>query len=160
MKKLNILGTGMIALVAIAVQPGQAAEAPKSGHAEFDAYLTQRIVSTIDSGVGKGMIVEGDGFDRLVNGQAPFELLTFRCVSQIQNVGDKSDSSGSCVKTDKDGDHIFYTWEHDGWAFVGGTGKFKGITGKGVYAKPTYFHDSGDHGFELIAHHVVDWEIK
>jgi hypothetical protein len=159
MKKLNIFGTGVIVFVAMVVQLSQAAEAPKSGHAEFDAYVTQRIVSTIDSGVGKGMIVEGDGFDRLVNGQAPFELLTFRCVSQFQNIGDKSSSSGSCTKTDRDNDHIFYTWDDNGWAFVGGTGKYKGIAGKGV-AKPTYFHDSGDHGFELIAHHVGDWEIK
>ncbi len=159
MKKPNILGAGVIALAAMAVQQGQAAGAPKSGHAEFDAYVTTHIVSTIDSGAGKGMITESEGFDRLVSGQAPFELLTFRCVSQSQVVGEKPVYSGSCVKTDKDNDHIFYTYDVNGWEFVGGTGKFKGITAKGV-AKPTYYHSSGDRGWEAIAHHVGDWQIE
>jgi hypothetical protein len=53
---------GVIALVAMVVEPGQAADAPKSGPAEFGAYVTQRIVRTIDSGVGKGMIVEQQMF--------------------------------------------------------------------------------------------------
>jgi hypothetical protein len=52
-EKLNIFGTGVIVFVAMAVQLSQAAEALKSCHAEFEAYLTQGIVSTIDSGAGK-----------------------------------------------------------------------------------------------------------
>ena len=158
-KRRKLLGSAVISIAAVAAQPGQAAESQKSGKAEFDAYVTWRIIQSIDNGVGRGTIYESDGFDRLVNGNAPFDLLTFQCVNHVLQIGEKWEGSGSCVKTDKDGDTIFYTWTNNDWAFTGGTGKFKGITGHGV-GKPTYIHDSGARGWQNVVHHVGDWEIK
>jgi hypothetical protein len=156
----GIVGIAMFGLAAVAAPAVSAQETPKSGHIIFDAYVTNRIVQSVDIGIGKGVITESDDFDKLVNGKAPFDLLTFRCVQQDQFAGQKwIDGSGSCMKTDKDGDHIFYIWDKTGWTFVGGTGKFNGITGKGT-AKPIYYHDSGARGWELIAHHESDWAIK
>lgn len=148
-----------LAFAAMAAQPGRAEEMQKSGKAEFDAYMTWRLGSTISAGIDEGNIGEGTGFDRLVGGTAPFDLLTFHCVGYGQKIGEKSDFMGGCVKTDKDGDHIFYTYNSEGWTFSGGTGKFKGITGKGT-SKPTYYHDSGHLGWEVIVHHIGSWEIK
>lgn len=161
MMKLSVLTVAALALAA-AIRPSEAADAGKSGKAEFDAYVTWRVTKTIDSGAGQGMIAEGDGFDRLVGGQAPFQLLTFRCVGQFMQIGDKFDGDGSCVKTDKDGDHILYLFSPgaDGpWTFAGGTGKFKGITASGV-SKATYNHDSGERGWEAVYHHEGQWQIK
>ncbi|HTW28489.1 MAG TPA: hypothetical protein VME92_15290 [Acetobacteraceae bacterium] len=154
---LAAIGTASVS--ALTASGALAADAVRSGHAEFDAYVTERIVSTVDGGVAKAMILDADGFDRVVKGKAPFDLLTFRCVSHARLAGDQFDDAGSCAKTDKDGDRIFYTWDSNGWAFTGGTGKFKGLTGKGVFTT-SYYHDSGARGFELIAHHVGDWQIR
>lgn len=162
MMKIGMLAAAATLFAVGAAQPGCAADAAKSGKAEFDAYITFRLTKTIDSGAGQGMIAEADGFDRLVKGSAPFDLLTFRCVGNFTQIGDKVDSNGSCVKTDKDGDHIFYTFapgDDNPWVFVGGTGKFKGITGGGV-GKVTYNHDSGERGWEMILHHEGSWAIK
>lgn len=159
--KKRTVGFAMIGLAAVAAPSSVSAqETLKSGHLIYDAYITERIAQFVDIGTFKGVITESDGFDKLVDGKAPFDLLTFRCVQQEQFAGQKwIDGSGSCVKTDKDGDRIFFTWDKTGWAFAGGTGEFNGITGKGT-AKPIYYHDSGPRGWEHIVRLEGDWAIK
>jgi putative ABC transport system substrate-binding protein len=54
----------------------------------------------------------------------------------------KAKQGGYCVITDADGDHAYWMWESSGtpafevkgtFDFTGGTGKYKGITGKNTY---------------------------
>ncbi len=73
----STVGIAIIGLAAVVAAPAVSAqEAPKSGHIIFDAYVTNRIVGSIDAGIAKGVITESDGFDKLLNGKAPFDLLT------------------------------------------------------------------------------------
>src|SRR5215470_1231297 len=54
----------------------------------------------------------------------------------------RAKQGGYCVITDADGDHAYWMWESSGtpafevkgtFDFTGGTGKYKGITGKNTY---------------------------
>jgi hypothetical protein len=45
--------------------------------------------------------------------------------------------SGSCVETDLDGDNVLTKFDADAHYIVGGTGKYKGITGKAPYSLPS-----------------------
>ena len=105
------------------------------------------------------MIVEGDGFDRLVKGDARFDTRTFSCVAEFQQIGEKFGDTGSCISADKDGDNIFFTFVDSDGRMIGGTGKFKGITGSFV-GTPLYRHVDGDRGVALIIHQVGQWQIE
>lgn len=47
--------------------------------------------------------------------------------------------SGTCTETGKDGDKTFVTYGPETFTYVGGTGKYKGITGGGTFkSDPVY----------------------
>src|SRR5215470_13846634 len=118
MKRYVWVATGIIALAALAIaitQPAEAADMPKSGHGAFDAYFTARVVDILDLGNGKAMLYHANGFDQFDGKGGLFELLTFQCIGQDTELAGKYSTAGSCVKTDNAGDHIFYTWDDNGW---------------------------------------------
>ena len=61
----------------------------------------------------------------------------------------------------KDGDQMLVTWGEtkDQWSIVGGTGKFKGITGSGTTGKFELLRDRGDE-WTGVGHETISWEIK
>jgi hypothetical protein len=161
MNKPNVIIT-MAILAVLAVAPHQAAAEQKSGKFVFDTYVTWRFIKTLDmGGVGSAQIVEGDGFNKLVEGSSPnpYGFSTFRCIAVFQQIGEKFTDKGSCVETDKDGDIIYATFDDTDNVYRGGTGKYKGLTGT-YDATPIYRHLSGDRGAELIIRHQTQWEIK
>lgn len=157
MKKLGFIA--MVFLTGCLLTTPLAAEAPKAGHAVLDAYVTRRIVTAIDSAVGQAFVFEAVGLERAVGGTAAFDVVAFDCVGESHVVSKQTSTSVSCVKTDRDGDQIFFTAENSDWRYVDGTGKFKGITGKGVF-KPIWLRKTGAATTAVILHFEGDWEIK
>jgi hypothetical protein len=162
MKKPNAIIT-MAILAALAVAPRQVAAEQKSGKFVFDSYVTWRFINTLDMGkVGSATIVEGDGFSKVVEGNAPDPngVWTFRCIAVFQQIGDKFSDTGSCVETDKDGDQAYTTFVDTNNVYRGGTGKYAGLTGT-FDGRPIYGgHRPGDTHAALIIRHRAQWEIK
>jgi hypothetical protein len=128
----------MLASMAVALAffaaPAASAEFPKTGEAEYDTYYVFDTLSKIDSGAGVGAIVDITGINRNVKGEGPFHDMSQHCVGHWSKVGETFDFPGSCVETDRDGDNVFTTFDNKNHYFVGGTGKYKGITGTIPYS--------------------------
>ena len=93
-------------------------------------YLyVDNVVAKIDSGVGTGAIVDITGITRNVKGEGPFHDMSVRCLEHRSVVGETNHFNGSCVETDKDGNNVFTTFDDKNHYLMGGTGKYKGITG-------------------------------
>jgi hypothetical protein len=161
MNKRNwIITTATLAL--LAASPPHAAAQQKSGKFVFDSYITWRFINTLDMGkVGNAQIVEGDGFSKVVEGSAPDPsgVWPFHCIAIFQQIGDKFTDKGTCAETDKDGDHIYVAFDGRHDVYVGGTGKYMGITGA-FDGTPIYHHLSRDRSSEVIIRHQAQWEIK
>jgi len=68
----------------------------------------------------------------------PWANATNHCAGNILVVQGKASSHGECLWTDSDGDTFIGTFADDAgkpgtWTFVGGTGKWKGVSGGGAY---------------------------
>jgi hypothetical protein len=85
--------------------------------------------------------------------------MSVRCVGHQSVIVDALDFNGSCVETDKDGDNVFTTFDNENHYLKGGTGKYKGITGKIPYTV-TPLHDTVDGLKASIVNHKATWEIK
>ena len=154
----SMLGSMAVAFMFCAA-PASAAEFPKTGQAEYDTYYVYDTVAKIDSGAGSGAIVDVTGINRNVEGEGPFNDMSVRCLGHQSLVGETFDFHGSCVETDKDGDNIFTTFDTKTHYFMGGTGKYKGITGTIPYTV-TDLHDAAGGREARIVNHKATWEIK
>jgi len=67
--------------------------------------------------------------------------------------------NGSCVETDKDGDNVFTTFDDKNHYLMGGTGKYKGITGTVPYTF-VELHEAVGGRSAFIVNHKATWEIK
>ena len=155
--------TAAIGMVAgLAVTGAMAADFPRKGEASFDVFTTGKMVASATTPVGKGILWQETGVTRNVEGEAPFDRLEDVCLGHATVIGDDwTRLFGTCVKTDKDGDQILVTWGEtkDQWSIVGGTGKFKGITGSGTVGKFELLRDRGD-DWTGVGHETISWEIK
>ena len=139
--------------------PAVSAEFPKTGEAEYDTYYVDNTVAKIDSGVGTGSIVDETGITRNVKGEGPFHDMSVRCLYHQSKVGEIYHYNGSCVETDKDGDNVFTTFDDKNHYLMGGTGKYKGITGTVPYTV-VELHETVGGRAALIINHKATWAIK
>jgi hypothetical protein len=149
----------MAVVLMFCAAPAVSAEFPKTGEAEFDTYYVDNVVAKIDSGVGTGAIVDETGITRNVKGEAPFNDMSVRCLYQESSVGETLHFNGTCVETDKDGDNIFATFDDKNHYLMGGTGKYKGITGTVAYTI-VELHETVGGRPALVINHKAKWEIK
>ena len=153
----------MLALMAVVLTfcavPAAAAEFPKTGSAEYDTYYTSNVVGKIDSGAGAGTLFDTTGINRNVKGEGPFHDMSVRCLMHWSVVGETNHFNGTCVETDKDGDNVFTTFDDNNHYLMGGTGKYKGITGKVPYTVTELHAAVGDRP-AWIVNHKATWEIK
>jgi hypothetical protein len=149
----------MAVILTFSAAPAVSAEFPKTGEAEYDTYYVDNVVAKIDSGVGTGAIVDETGITRNVKGEGPFHDMSVRCLYHWSVVGQTNHLNGSCVDTDKDGDNVFATFDDKTTTLIGGTGKYKGITGTVSYTS-TELHDTVGGRPALITNHKATWEIK
>jgi hypothetical protein len=153
----------MLASMAVALTfcaaPAAAAEFPKTGSAEYDTYYVDNTLAKIDSGAGTGAIVDTTGITRNVKGEGPFNDMSVRCLYHWSSVGETFHLNGSCVETDKDGDNVFTTFDDKNHYLMGGTGKYKGITGTVPYTV-VELHETVGGRPAVIVNHKATWEIK
>ena len=149
----------MAVVLTFCAAPVAASEFPKTGSAEYDTYYVENDVAKIDSGAGTGAIFDMTGITRNVKGEGPFHDMSVRCLGHTSSVGETFHYSGSCVETDKDGDNVFTTFDDNNHYLMGGTGKYKGITGKIPY---TYvdLHETVGGRPASVVNHKATWEIK
>jgi len=139
--------------------PAASADFPKTGEAEYDTYYVGNTVAKFDSGAGTGAIVDETGITRNVKGEGPFHDMSVRCLYHRSSVGETVHLNGSCVETDKDGDNVFTTFDDKNHYLMGGTGKYKGITGT-VPFTVVVLHETVGGRTALIVNHKATWEIK
>lgn len=137
-----------------------AADFPQSGATKATGYLTGSSVEGLDgwaTGSNPEIYVQS-GVVRGEKDGGPFDKMYLRCIGQDVSIAGKISDNGACTETDKAGDMIFESYGSDGFTFVGGTGKFKGITGGGTGKLEMVFE--GAKNWPIIATWDKHWEIK
>ncbi|MFL5334953.1 MAG: hypothetical protein ACJ8H8_17610 [Geminicoccaceae bacterium] len=148
-----------IAAFIAGVASSSAADFPKSGNAEYDTYYVLKTVGKLETDVASGGLYDFTGITRNVKGESPFNNMSVHCLSRWTLVGGKFDHNGSCTETDQDGDTVFTTFDSDTHYVIGGTGKYKGITGSAPYSA-IQLHETVDGQEAAIVNHKVSWQIK
>jgi hypothetical protein len=137
-----------------------AADLPKQG---TDSYTTTYVaVSRDQMKAGDRMITafESVGITRNDNGGAMFNDMGARCLGTSEVVGKDAVSRGTCVETDDDGDEIYSTYQSKGLSgthtFVGGTGKYAGLSGTADYTVQPVKSPDG-RGMAIVRHKAA-WQ--
>ena len=139
-----------------------AAELPRDG---TDEYTTTYITTTFNTmKLGDRSITNYDssGVTRNDKGGPMFNNMGTRCLGQREATGtEPALNRGMCIDVDAEGDQVFSTYEAKGLKgvhiFVGGTGKYTGITGTADY---TYNPLKGPDGKTMnIVPHVATWKL-
>jgi hypothetical protein len=93
------------------------------------------------------------------DGEPHFHNMVVRCLVTIRVVKGEQDLYGACKETDKDGDYTSTTFDSKAHYFIGGTGKYQGITGEAPFTVEALPSPGDDRG-ALIIPHEVTWKIE
>jgi hypothetical protein len=163
---------GALVVLAPSTVPGQQIE--KKGNSPYVTHFIFRPLHSIDvSGLGTATVLEAVGTTQNLKGEPMLDKMAARCAALKVDSGDKKYIDGACVLADKDGDKIFSTFDtrdvdasqpkmNCGTHIItGGTGKYKGITGKEPFACDAMPELAGSGGyFAMDIPHNTVWEIK
>ena len=162
---MRTLGAFLILAAAMAsAAPAFAADPfPASGAAKLAAYSVCRSAVIVDMGpVGSNFSAECTGIVKTRDGSKLLDNLAIRCMEESKARPEGYAFTGTCIQTDGDGDKIFMIYEGpEGGAvtWIGGTGKYQGITGKGTWSVA----DAPGNTLQLFAFTLTydaTWEIK
>jgi hypothetical protein len=137
---LRTISTLLILAVAITLgQPAFAADSfPVSGAAKLAAYSVCRSAVIVDMGpVGSNSSAECTGIVKTGDGSKLLDNLAIRCIEESKVQRGAYAFTGACIQTDGDGDKIFMTYEGPETGtieWIGGTGKYQDILGKGTWS--------------------------
>ena len=140
----------------------QQQQMPQQGTTTYVTYYHIRILTTLNMGdVGSEDLRELVGITRNIGGQKFFDGMTVRCIQYEETLGGVVDYNGACVETDSDGDKVFSTYKRSGrlHTLVGGTGKYKGISGTGTYTGKK-LPSPGEGYLAHIVELKVTWQFK
>ena len=170
--KAALLSGLIIALVPVTVL---GAEIAKKGSTSYTTHFVFHPKSSIDiPGVGKATALEAVGPTENTMGEGMLDKMKAKCAAVSIEASDKKWIDGACTLTDSGGDVVFSTFDtrnldksqpkmdcgtHD---IIGGTGKYKGITGEEPFAciaKPTPAGEP-EGSFAIDIPHNTTWEIK
>lgn len=131
---LLILMTGAASgATALAAEPF-----PANGSAKLAAYAVCRSAVIVDMGpVGSNSSAECTGIVKTRDSSKLLDNLAIRCMEESKARPEGYAFTGTCIETDGDGDKIFMTYEgpeSGDIALLGGTGKYKTISGKGTWS--------------------------
>jgi len=161
----------------MAFAPGIAVGEPiaKKGTASYTTKFVFYPKSTIDiPGVGTAIAIEAVGPTENTTGGTMYDKMKAKCAAVKVDSGGKNWIDGACALTDADGDVIFSTFDTRDLdkaqpkmdcgthLITGGTGKYKGITGREPFAcisKPTPAGAPKD-AFAIDIPHNAEWEIN
>jgi len=158
MSKKGLYASSVCMLLAAAVAtPSSAAEVKAAGSATYitvSSESTPHGEMTLEREHSKTVILADDP-------NAPIHLSTQDCsgTNLIGADGVPIVASGYCDGADKDGD-IWWIWFHNSaagnkWGFLGGTGKFEGVTGGGTTEQQVFMPDG-----RLVIRWEGTWEMK
>ena len=152
--------TTTIAASLLAATAASAADFPKSGNTKATGYFTATVTDQLagweadwqpENYVMTGILRnEKDG--------GPFDKSFIRCIGVEAMVAGQFWDNGTCTETDKDGDKIFITYGVGTFAYIGGTGKYKGMTGGGTNTGNPIFQDGKN--WAAVVEFEKHWEIK
>lgn len=137
---MRILGAILILVGFVAFgAPAFAADPlPKTGSAKLAAYTVCRSAVIVDMGpVGSNSSAECIGIVKTRDGSKLLDNLAIRCQEDAKARPEGYAFTGTCIHTDADGDKLFMTYEgpESGTiALIGGSGKYKDITGSGTWS--------------------------
>ncbi len=110
---------------------------PQSGSAKLAAYAVCRSAVMIDMGpVGSNSSAECTGIVKTRDGSKLLDNLAIRCLEESKARPQGYAFTGACIQTDADGDKLYMTYEgpeSGTLEWIGGTGKYEGITGSGTW---------------------------
>jgi hypothetical protein len=162
------------ALMAIAPAVVQGDPIEKKGTTPYVTHFVFRPLISIDTAeLGKATTLEAVGTTQNMNGEKMLDKMSARCVALNVSSGDNKYINGACVLADNDGDKIFSTFDTRDLdksqpkmdcgthIITGGTGKYKGISGKEPFACITMpaLAGAGDY-FAMDIPHNTSWEVK
>jgi hypothetical protein len=111
---------------------------PPSGSAKLAAYAVCRSAVIVDMGtVGTNSSAECTGIVKTRDGSKLLDNLSIRCEEDAKARPEGYAFTGTCIQTDGAGDKLFMTYEgpESGTiALLGGTGKYKDVTGSGTWS--------------------------
>ncbi len=153
-----LIGSALLSPIA-----AQAYDLPKSGKAEYDTYYVSenlhKMEIKMESGDANSGIANFTGITRNIKGPGPFNDMSVQCLMHRSIIRGTWSNSGSCVETDRTGDSVFTTFDPNYHYIVGGTGKYKGISGKARY-QADGIHRTVSGKDAWIVRHNINWEIK
>jgi hypothetical protein len=107
----------------------------ENGAAKLAAYQVCHSLAAVDMGsAGSGSFTECNGIVKNLDSQKLPDNLAIHCLEATTDRPEGYKYSGSCVQTDHDGDKLYMTYEGAKGGqikWVGGTGKYEGLTGSG-----------------------------
>jgi hypothetical protein len=177
----TVLGIALLCGVVITLAPwtGRAdpqTPLPPKGVSPYVTHFIFRPLMAFDDNdlsVGKAAVLEAVGTTENLKGEAMLDKMAARCLALSVDVTDKKYIDGICVLTDSGGDKIVSTFDTRDvdtsqpemscgtHIIVGGTGKYKGITGKEPFSCQSMPGLAGPGGYTAMdIPHNTSWEIK
>ena len=151
----------LIPTASLLAQNNKIPEPPNDGKANYLVYFTHNVTSEMDWGdLGRASIDRLTGITRNKDGQAFFDEMATTCIShsvEITGAGAPR-LQGSCSYQDRDGDQIFSTFVLGKLTYVGGTGKYRGLSGEGTLKSARFSGPSGM--VARISEIEMTWTIK
>jgi hypothetical protein len=168
--------TALLSGVFMALVPGMVLGEglPKQGVTPYVTHFIFRPLTSIDvPGLGTATLLEAVGTTENMKGEKMLDKMSARCTALNVASGDKKYIDGACVLTDGDGHMIFSTFDTRDvdksqptldcgtHIITGGTGKYKGITGREPFNCKPLPALAGVGGLTAMdIEHNTSWEIK
>ena len=112
---------------------------PKQGTAIYVTYYTGLALANLDmSDTGHALLIELFGTTRNMDDQKLFNDMSVHCLCYRVAGSGEVGGAGACTMTDSDGDQVYTTFDATAQAhtLIGGSGKYKGISGAAPYTAP------------------------
>jgi len=163
MRKLlfaGALAAGLPAFGAVTGAVAEVAKLPPSGTTHFTTYFSVRPAHDLKMAENSDLTqAELVGITQNPDGQPYFNNMVVHCLGSILTVkGGDQQLAGACRETDQDGDYTSTTFDSKAHYFIGGTGKYKGITGTAPFTV-TSLPAPGEGLGALIIPHEVTWKL-
>lgn len=173
----TLVKRALLSSVLMAFAPAVVLAAPleKKGSTSYTSHYVFHPLGTVElPGVGKATALEMVGTTENTKGEPAFDKLKAKCSAVKVETGGKTWIDGACAMTDSDGDVVFSsfdtrdldkaqpTMDCGTHIITGGTGKYKGITGREPFAcisKPVPAGEPPGSTAVDIPHNTT-WEVK
>ena len=138
----------------------EVAKLPQSGTTHFTTYFSVHPAHVVEMVEDSSITVaELVGITRNPDGEPYFDNMVVHCLVSIRVVKGEQELYGACKETDRDGDSTSTTFDSKAHYFIGGTGKYKGITGEAPFTVET-LPAPGEGLGALIIPHEVTWKLE